>query len=770
MTKQLFRAFATATKPLLKSLSWSFTKGQVWFVGAAAADYRDLFLHLAKHHGRLYACKVVKEIALSVKVVSLKGPVRSRASKGKRKRHPYGIHWLRLDAYGIPCRLWRLSRLARSRRTWSKRCANTIANLYKVVECRPEPSIGHRLDKAPGSMDPRFRRALVELDLKYHLSRIRPKVEAMFDNGFWLGTAGPNGGKSVFNVRKDAKALYFPEHRPVLDACKGLLDALRDRLPPRRRNSIPNGYLWEYALQEFGDQHPDKKPDLPWKRSALSRLIFISEGGGKTRGVTPVNYHIQKLLRPLHNRYMQILKMIPQDCSYDEAKGVAGVMKMTSHPLYTGSGFDFTDFTDLIPARLLYQVVEYFDGKRAAACYLRLMKLPVEFKAAGKAGRFPYGAGAPMGIYCLWPVAALAHHALVQLAANPKVDGGGASKPFTHYPHYYLRGDDVVLFHNSVVQSHRAQCTSLGMIFSEGKSIGSSHAKGAAEFAKQTILRGRVVSGIQSGKLYQAGYLDPLLWLDLLPQLTSLSKDPSRTGQGATLKSVCRDLFPSTRSGIKKATLLESQAGLPWHHDRLMEPWKTLTLDTAEFATLVATQVRMIKQSKNAIADMMRGLVVDVACTAINDDMVNVVLSAAEEYVWRLLNTRELAKEVKKARSTFRRVPGTMDLGGRLIHPVIVRMERVLKTLSRYTDAAFGLGTPFYELGEAVRVIAELRELTLAARGFTRRRRRLYSMRKYSRELWAEVRVAPRYISRPRDKGTLFAWSLYTTGPKDRYG
>jgi len=53
-------------------------------------------------------------------------------------------------------------------------------------------------------------------------------------------------------------------------------------------------------------------------------------------------------------------------------------------------------------------------------------------------GRIKYNAGQPMGAYSSWPVFALSHHLIVQIA------GQRAGFPVP-YSNYMLLGDDIVL-------------------------------------------------------------------------------------------------------------------------------------------------------------------------------------------------------------------------------------------------------------------------------------------------------------------------------------
>lgn len=105
-----------------------------------------------------------------------------------------------------------------------------------------------------------------------------------------------------------------------------------------------------------------KKPHA----SCVSRLEFLPEGGGKTRVVALADIYTQSALLPLHDFIMVILRQIPQDCTFDQEKGVT-VLKQRTLKGEKAFCFDLSNCTDRFPIFLQEAVVSHLTSLEYAA-------------------------------------------------------------------------------------------------------------------------------------------------------------------------------------------------------------------------------------------------------------------------------------------------------------------------------------------------------------------------------------------------------------------
>jgi len=341
--------------------------------------------------------------------------------------------------------------------------------------------------------------------------------DKLFRRDNWIGTAGPYGGVSILNAALDAKTILDPKYYQYLASMEGFVKSLMALATPKRRALLPtweSHVAWLRDISEGCSSFP-VKPERPDR--FISRLVFISEGGGKTRGVTPVNYHVQGVLRPFHDCVMELLRRIPMDCSFDEAKGVKALIGWTSDRVSEPSGFDASDYTDVLSRDIQSRVVKHFFGSDVAKFWKALMAIPVYM---GKEhGERSFSVGAPMGIYGLWPVAALTHHVVCQISALR----AGLRRSGELYRLYFLRGDDVLSKEKAFMEHHRSiMQDELGIKVSEQKTIGYRHGVQCAEFAKRTAQHGRVISGIPVKQISASRRLEPLLSLELVEHLLGM--------------------------------------------------------------------------------------------------------------------------------------------------------------------------------------------------------------------------------------------------------
>jgi len=88
----------------------------------------------------------------------------------------------------------------------------------------------------------------------------------------------------------------------------------------------------------------------------VRKMVSFAEYEGKTRIIGLCDYWSQVALEPLASVFFDILFNIPQDQTFDQAKGCK---KLTFHPLVTYYSFDLTAFTDRFPMTVVSSLVKY---------------------------------------------------------------------------------------------------------------------------------------------------------------------------------------------------------------------------------------------------------------------------------------------------------------------------------------------------------------------------------------------------------------------------
>jgi hypothetical protein len=82
-----------------------------------------------------------------------------------------------------------------------------------------------------------------------------------------------------------------------------------------------------------------------------SRLAFLSDKGGKTRVVAIVDILTQSFLKPVHDHFSNILRIIPQDGTFDQDLQRARVLEWTKSDDFISS-IDLSACTDRFPVLL----------------------------------------------------------------------------------------------------------------------------------------------------------------------------------------------------------------------------------------------------------------------------------------------------------------------------------------------------------------------------------------------------------------------------------
>lgn len=206
----------------------------------------------------------------------------------------------------------------------------------------------------------------------------------------------------------------------------------------------------------------------------LGKLATLFEARGKVRVVAITDWWTQVLLAPLHSALFDILKLLPEDGTFDQ---LAPTKRLIAYVRSSGAkvfSYDLSAATDRLPIAFQIQVLEALCVPWASNWASLLVARPWYL---AKEPVF-YAVGQPMGALSSWAILAVTHHILVQIAARRT----GVEGWFTHYA---LLGDDIIIADEAVAGAYLDLMTSLGVTINLSKSF--EMASGTFEFAKRWI-------------------------------------------------------------------------------------------------------------------------------------------------------------------------------------------------------------------------------------------------------------------------------------------
>lgn len=209
------------------------------------------------------------------------------------------------------------------------------------------------------------------------------------------------------------------------------------------------------------------------------RLSCTFPGAGKRRIFAIGNYVNQRLLRPVHDWVMFILRNLETDGTYNQhapLHRLKGHMKCFS--------YDLSSATDRWPLLIMFETFQtLFDRSFASAVVnsclaTNIFQVPFVKR---KLSSVCFVAGQPLGYYSSWALFSLTHHLLVWLSAERVYPG----KKFTSYA---VLGDDILIADDRVAPIYASYVERLGVEISYLKSISST--TGCIEFAKKFLVNG----------------------------------------------------------------------------------------------------------------------------------------------------------------------------------------------------------------------------------------------------------------------------------------
>jgi len=237
-----------------------------------------------------------------------------------------------------------------------------------------------------------------------------------------------------------------------------------------------------------------------WKENSLSQFAIKEEAAGKVRVFALIDSISQSVLRPLHDYLFSVLKVIPNDGTFDQDKSVERSKEKAK--LYNCAySFDLSSATDRLPRSLTGSILEGMLKLEGFSSAWQSLMADRTFKFSASVGKkyphlledqnneYKYSVGQPMGGLSSWAGLAITHHWILQYCSTQI---GNFSK---WEERYEVLGDDIVIFDDSLAKKYLEIMEGLGVEINLSKSIVSPN-NPVFEFAKRTIVSGANVSSI----------------------------------------------------------------------------------------------------------------------------------------------------------------------------------------------------------------------------------------------------------------------------------
>lgn len=352
--------------------------------------------------------------------------------------------------------------------------------------------------------------------------------------------AGPNSRFALFGAHLDAFAWTLEPVNWPLEWAKAVGDT---RTPEIFRKVVQgldaqliNKFLAEGDSSEEMIGIPVKTPEL-----CISKLEVLPEPAGKVRIVAIVDYWTQRLMSPVHDWMMSILRCLPTDGTFDQEQSVVSFASTVELKGSSVDSIDLKSATDLIPIELYKILFSSIWGEHLTEIWISLLtdrwfRVPKSklIRKDLRLSHIRYGRGQPMGALSSWASMALVHHALELFSAKR------AGLDPELFVDYRILGDDNVTGNELVAKSYKLVAQQLCVPLSPAKTLSGK----LFIFASQIYWKGINLSplslkeelGIKTSaqrmemalRAIRRGWLDGALTLPRLLRLLLNSRDYSR--------------------------------------------------------------------------------------------------------------------------------------------------------------------------------------------------------------------------------------------------
>jgi hypothetical protein len=243
-----------------------------------------------------------------------------------------------------------------------------------------------------------------------------------------------------------------------------------------------------------------------------SKIKIKRDKSCKNRPFATVDYLTQVLLKPLNTELFRTLENFgDSDATFNQNKIIPFVelhCKKTNLDSRRIFSIDLSKATDRLKRGYYQVILDELTGDPKFAQLVILCMTDREFIYDGH--KYKYEEGQGMGTYCSWPLMALLHHIIVQLAAEKAGLTKYKGKSWI-YPWYILLGDDLSLVGSDLYREY----LSIMNIIEEGivnRTKCIINRKGSAnmvEFASRYFLQGREITGVSTNLLKDLSRVSP---------------------------------------------------------------------------------------------------------------------------------------------------------------------------------------------------------------------------------------------------------------------
>lgn len=448
----------------------------------------------------------------------------------------------------------------------------------------------------------------------------------------------------------------------------------------------------------------------------IGQLAKKDEAAGKVRIFAMVTIWDQIVLEPLHRMLFDVLKMLPNDGTFNQGKSVERCLHKSQQ---TGCsfGYDLSAATDRLPLSLQMAILNHLSSG-IGFIWARILASRdyLTPKEKGKES-YPvrYAVGQPMGALSSWAMLAITHHFIAQLAAY-RARAYGALDPNNFwkeewYTGYEVLGDDIVFFESDVATQYLTLMDSLGVPINLAKSVVAKNP--TFEFAKVTGHYGTHVAALswamfmaQPTAMGRVGILWSLMSkgfvkTHIIRYINTISRESKYVVGNPNLFYLALGTMFSNKGRIKFSeflyTVLSFEEGKVTILDKLNKPLTALTRGiAAAFHSSDSEPVRLLlSQKPGAINDLsVSDLSLKMALVKViklfiygaptdTDVRVNYLnphkdaLRMAEDVVMNMITFNSEAREIVRLQLkeegvfTLKPKPGrTLSPNGLLVHPV----------------------------------------------------------------------------------------------------
>jgi len=279
-----------------------------------------------------------------------------------------------------------------------------------------------------------------------------------------LSTRGPNGD-ATWTAHLDSRA--WSHNSSLLLSLRAFLEGSK---------------LFSILRNLLGCIHSAAHEVIPNCNPLLGKLAYIEEWGGKARIVAQLDYWTQMALTPLHHTINHFLKGLPQDGTFNQHALADRVKEWTRDPELEIYCYDLTAATDRLPIKLQQRILNLLLSSSSLGNSWANVLIGRDFMT-NNGDLIRYSTGQPMGARSSFPMLALTHHIIIQIAAM--------RAEIESYTAYAVLGDDSGITGSNVSEEYLALMEVLGVPINLTKSI--THVPDAiptAEICKRVFMDG----------------------------------------------------------------------------------------------------------------------------------------------------------------------------------------------------------------------------------------------------------------------------------------